>query len=150
MILTDSQLRDARDWLAENTWADMEPDDFAALTDKQIEDGIIKFYSGGIEAFVLATFVPPTGLTPQQVATRLCDGLPIDTLMYAADPARMEFRGFAALGDRDDHNMLAVDAGCPEPDGTQERFALIETYFTAISAEIIDRYVKAVVLKKRH
>ena len=87
--------------------------------------------------------------TPEQVAVKLCDTIPPAWITYAGSPERHESRGFAALFDHDDGNQLALNAGCPGPDGTQERLDLITTYIDAISAEIIDRYVKAHVLTQR-
>lgn len=87
--------------------------------------------------------------TPAQVATVLCDRLSVDDLKYCGDPARGIYRGFPALGDREDHNQLAVDAGMPELNGTPERIDLMSSYVDAISAEIISRYVATYVLPAR-
>jgi len=142
MNLNASQLRDARDWLAECQWRDLEPEDIAILTDAQVERGIAEHYEGGVLAFLRAD-VGPT-LTPAEVAATFCDDLPLSDLLYAGDPARREYRGFAAVGDLDDHNQLALNAGMPGPDGTQERLDLINACCEAISAEIITRYVAEV------
>lgn len=146
LTLSHSQLRDARDWLAENTWADMDPSDFATLPDDKIEAGIAAHYSGGVAAFVCAESEPePEAFTsPADVATALCDAISLSDLMHAGAPERGRYRGFAALGELDDHNQLAINHGMPELNGTPERIDLINTYADAISAEIISRYVTAI------
>ena len=59
-ILNPSQLRDARDWIAENTWADMEAEDVANLSDAEVINGIVRHYCGGIEGFICACTAPET------------------------------------------------------------------------------------------
>jgi hypothetical protein len=42
----------ARDWLADCSWQDLEPEDFAELTDTAIKRGVSKHFAGGWEAFL--------------------------------------------------------------------------------------------------
>lgn len=49
--LTTQELVYARDWIKECSWGDLDRDDVDDLTDKQVERGISKSYSGGIEEF---------------------------------------------------------------------------------------------------
>ena len=44
-------VEDARDWLADCAWGDMEADDFAALGTYGIVRGVDRFYEGGWAAF---------------------------------------------------------------------------------------------------
>ena len=55
ITLTDEQLKTAREWLAECTWPDAEPEDFAdsrLVQDAQVQRGIARFFSGGIAGFI--------------------------------------------------------------------------------------------------
>lgn len=65
-------------------------------------------------------------LSPKQVA-------------LAADPERGVCRGWASLEDVGvvDAGQLALDCGLPEPDGSGERWALINEYVEAASAALI-------------
>jgi len=45
---------EARDWLRDLVWANMEDSDFDALTDDQVMRAIARYYDGGIAAFVAA------------------------------------------------------------------------------------------------
>jgi hypothetical protein len=49
--LNASEIKQAIDWLKDCVWADMEANDFDELTPVQIERGISKHFSGGIESF---------------------------------------------------------------------------------------------------
>lgn len=51
--LTSVQITEARNWLADCVWADMDADDFAELTDAQILRGVERHYDGGVNAFLL-------------------------------------------------------------------------------------------------
>ena len=50
-ILNADEIRAAREWIAECVWRDLDEDDIADLTDRQVERGIARHYDGGIEAF---------------------------------------------------------------------------------------------------
>jgi hypothetical protein len=54
MRLTPSQIKDARAWLAECAWPDMDPEDFETVPDHKIERGIARHYDGGIDSFILS------------------------------------------------------------------------------------------------
>ena len=58
--LNPSQLRDARDWLAENLWAGAEVEDIVNLGDAEVANGIARHYCGGIEGFICACTAPET------------------------------------------------------------------------------------------
>lgn len=60
LTLNPSQLRDARDWLAENNWGDIEAEDVANLSDIEVINGIARHYCGGIEGFICASTAPET------------------------------------------------------------------------------------------
>lgn len=49
---TPSMLTEARSWIADCVWGDMEPDDIAELTDDEIIRGVARHYYGGWEAFI--------------------------------------------------------------------------------------------------
>lgn len=53
MRLTPSQLREAREWLAELMFADTDPDEFQDMPDHKIERGIARHFDGGISGFIL-------------------------------------------------------------------------------------------------
>ena len=53
MRLTPSQLAEAREWLSECVWGDMDPEDFDTVSDRAIERGIARHYDGGISGFLL-------------------------------------------------------------------------------------------------
>lgn len=52
--LTEAELVEARAWIAECAWPDLDESEIADLTPKQIERGIARHYAGGIEAFRLS------------------------------------------------------------------------------------------------
>ena len=52
MTMTAEQLQDARNWVAECVWGDLEDGDISQLTDAQVVAGIQRHYSGGVEQFV--------------------------------------------------------------------------------------------------
>ena len=45
-------IAEARAWVAECIWADLEPEDVADLTDAQIRRGVNRTYDGGWQQFV--------------------------------------------------------------------------------------------------
>lgn len=50
--LSPEELKLGRDWIKDCDWADIEDDeDVDDLTDKEVENGIKKFYDGGITSF---------------------------------------------------------------------------------------------------
>jgi hypothetical protein len=50
--MTVEHIQQARDWLSDCEWADLDADDIAQLTDVQIVTGIARHYDGGIEQFI--------------------------------------------------------------------------------------------------
>ncbi len=53
MMASDvDMLQEARDWLADCAWANMDPEDFAELSDETIIAGVDLFYEGGWAAFL--------------------------------------------------------------------------------------------------
>ena len=50
--LTGRALNDARDWLKDCTWQDMDEDDFDELTAEQITRGVARHYDGGLVQFL--------------------------------------------------------------------------------------------------
>jgi hypothetical protein len=50
--MTPQMIADARDWLADCAWLDMESDDFADITDSAVIDGVRRHYDGGINQFI--------------------------------------------------------------------------------------------------
>lgn len=53
--LTGDALREARGWVADFVWADLDDESFDELTDAEITRGIARHYDGGLPAF-LASF----------------------------------------------------------------------------------------------
>lgn len=51
-LLTPEQLTDARDWVADCVWADLDADDVTELTDVQVTRGIARHYDGGVAQFI--------------------------------------------------------------------------------------------------
>ncbi|NJN13664.1 MAG: peptide ABC transporter substrate-binding protein [Richelia sp. RM1_1_1] len=49
--LNPEQLRQAKDWISDCCWEDLDPEDVEELTPDQIERGIDKNFDGGLEAF---------------------------------------------------------------------------------------------------
>ena len=45
-------IAEMRNWLSDCMWADMEPEDFDALTDDQVRAGVARFYNGGTWQFM--------------------------------------------------------------------------------------------------
>jgi hypothetical protein len=52
-------IKQMRDWLADCTWADLEPEDVDGLSEAQVIAGVKAHFDGGIEEF-LATCEPVT------------------------------------------------------------------------------------------
>jgi hypothetical protein len=46
------QIQQARQWLAECVWGDIDDDDINGMSDARIVSGIARHYSGGIEQFI--------------------------------------------------------------------------------------------------
>ncbi|WP_198529938.1 hypothetical protein [Geminisphaera colitermitum] len=145
-LLSPELLAEAREWLDELVWRDMPA--IEGLTDAEVEHGIARHYDGGIPGFML-DFSPNEAVrsqakalfpTPDVFAARAIGELTDEHIAYAGDPARGEYRGFAALGDLMDHNQFLLNCGCPAPDGTQERLDLINDYAAAITTAIIAHY----------
>lgn len=53
--VTIAQLREARDWILDNSWADLDDDAIAELTGEQIVKGVQRHYEGGWSAFLRNT-----------------------------------------------------------------------------------------------
>ena len=51
-ILKMDTLEQARVWISECVWGDLEPEDIASLSDAQIHAGINRHYAGGWAQFV--------------------------------------------------------------------------------------------------
>lgn len=51
MRLTPEELQEARGWIADCAWADLDPEDIDDLTDEQVLRGIARNYDGGIAGF---------------------------------------------------------------------------------------------------
>ncbi|AFZ27236.1 hypothetical protein Cylst_5200 [Cylindrospermum stagnale PCC 7417] len=49
--LSPQLIKAAKEWIADCTWRDITEDDIELLSDEEIERGIQRHYSGGIEAF---------------------------------------------------------------------------------------------------
>lgn len=52
ITLTPEEALAARDWLSDCYWTDLEPEDIADLTDKQLFNGVRRHYDGGWSQFV--------------------------------------------------------------------------------------------------
>lgn len=52
IVISSEQLSAMRDWVSECVWLDIEPEDVAELTERQIVRGIERHYVGGVEAFL--------------------------------------------------------------------------------------------------
>jgi hypothetical protein len=50
--VTAQQLAEAREWIADCVWADLDQEDIDALTDDQVTRGVRRHYSGGVAQFV--------------------------------------------------------------------------------------------------
>lgn len=48
---------EARGWISDCVWANLEPDDVDDLTDEEIRRGVQRHYDGGWDAFVWNTLV---------------------------------------------------------------------------------------------
>lgn len=53
--LTGELLREARGWVADCMWADLEPEDIAAMPAARVTRGIARHYDGGLAEFVRNT-----------------------------------------------------------------------------------------------
>lgn len=53
MELTEKQLSEARDWIKDCIWGDLDQDDVDDLSNEQIIKGIQDNYNGGLKQFVL-------------------------------------------------------------------------------------------------
>lgn len=51
-LLTNEQLKQAREWISECVWGDLDELDIDNLSDEQIILGIKRHFSGGIPAFI--------------------------------------------------------------------------------------------------
>lgn len=63
--VTMNQLKEARGWILDCVWADLDENDVAELTGEQIVKGIQRHYEGGWSAFVVAC-VPAEDDNPMQ------------------------------------------------------------------------------------
>jgi len=53
-------LAEARDWIADCAWRNLEPEDVAGLSDAQVRAGVERHYEGGWEQFALdCGYEPP-------------------------------------------------------------------------------------------
>lgn len=50
--MTPEQLAEARGWISDCVWPDLEPEDIDQLTAAQVQRGISRHYDGGITQFV--------------------------------------------------------------------------------------------------
>ncbi len=78
-------------------------------------------------------------LLSPDIVTRVIQTLTPDQIAYAADPARGEYRGYAALDDLMDNGQLLLDCGCPAPDGTQATMDSISAIASAVSNAIVTK-----------
>lgn len=50
--LTPQNIADAREWISDCEWGNLDPEDIAELSDIDIVRGVAKYYSGGWEEFL--------------------------------------------------------------------------------------------------
>lgn len=50
--LTQCQLQQAREWLADCVWEEIEPEEFETLSERRIIRGIERHFDGGMQAFL--------------------------------------------------------------------------------------------------
>lgn len=55
ITLNAAELAEARSWIGDCEWRDLEPEDVAELTDAEIMRGVARHYDGGLAAFIVAT-----------------------------------------------------------------------------------------------
>lgn len=55
VILNAKELEEARNWLSDCEWRDVDADDIYAMPADVIHRAVQRHYDGGLEAFVLAT-----------------------------------------------------------------------------------------------
>jgi hypothetical protein len=51
--MTRQQIEDAKSWILDCEWGDLDEEDVPELTDTQVINGIARNYAGGIEGFIL-------------------------------------------------------------------------------------------------
>ena len=51
-LVEQEQIQQARQWLTECVWEDIDDDDINEMSDSHIVSGIARHYSGGIEQFI--------------------------------------------------------------------------------------------------
>lgn len=58
IFATPEQLKEARNWVADCVWGDLDADDVAALPERAIIAGVNHHYEGGWRQFVADNFLP--------------------------------------------------------------------------------------------
>jgi len=52
MTLNSAQIKEAKEWLSDCIFADVEPEEIAEMSDDVIVRAVARHYDGGIESFV--------------------------------------------------------------------------------------------------
>lgn len=84
------------------------------------------------------------GMSVAQGADHVMSQLSKDDIAYAADPARGEFRGFAALHDRMDANMLLPFADDPDVLANDDTWADEHAKWTSFANAVMDEVSRRV------
>jgi hypothetical protein len=73
ITLSVEDLAEARAWIADCAWGDLDPEDIASLTDAEVMRGVERHYDGGLLAFQLdACDVPEVGQPSAHGRTVTC------------------------------------------------------------------------------
>lgn len=80
--------KDARDWLADTSWSNMEPEDIHALSDETVQRAVAKYYDGGWDEFLRSdpTNLMQTGDKPPEDFWGHEDTPPDDSLATTGGP----------------------------------------------------------------
>jgi hypothetical protein len=52
-IMTRQQIEDAKSWILDCEWGDLDAEDVPELSDTEVINGIARNYGGGIDQFIL-------------------------------------------------------------------------------------------------
>jgi hypothetical protein len=136
--LTAEQLQSAREWLSDNHWADMEPEDFPFITDEDVVRGIARHYKGGLEAF-------RTGNTEPEEAAQHSPG-PWNVEVWNFPRATPPRKELVIRGDRLRLATVAWDQGVPNPFNVEDATARANARLMVAAPNLYD-LLKAAALR---
>lgn len=142
----DQHIQPGRDWLADNEWGNMEPEDFQQLPGSQVLNAINRYYHGGLNQFIQDGGQLPPTLDQGHTAAhpyadrQLAPGVNLHSEPYVIDPTNEWPNPCPNCGGRIDRNRC-TNCGTMAPSGFGQIDADPDAHFDPEAKEMMYDHV---------